>query len=425
MDYTKLSKEELQKEYESVKAEYDRLAAKGLSLDMSRGKPGFENADLSEDLLTAVCREKGYKNKEGIDCRNYGGVDGILEMKELFAEMLSLKPSQVIVAGNSSLTLMYDVISQAITHGLGAEPMYKCENRKFICLVPGYDRHFAIAEHFGFELISVPINDNGPDMDRIEELVKDESVKGVWCVPKYSNPYGNSYSDEVVRRFANLKPAAKDFHLFWDNAYCVHDLYEEKDEILNIYDECVKAGNPDLPIIFASTSKISIPGDGVAAMAGSEKNMDMLRKRLVFQTVGPDKINMLRHARKFPNLAALLEQMKKHADIIRPKFQTVLEAFSNDLGGKGIARWTNPKGGYFISLFCMDGCAKRVHTLCKEAGVVLTGAGASYPHGIDPADSHLRIAPTYPTPENLKAAAEVLCVAVKLAALEKLTGNKG
>lgn len=424
MDYTKLSKEELSNEYNAVKAEYDRLMSLGLSLDMSRGKPGFENADLSEDMLTAVSKATGYKNREGIDCRNYGGVDGIIEMKELFAEMLSLDPKQIIVAGNSSLTLMYDVISQAVTHGLGGEPMYKCENRKFICLVPGYDRHFAITEHFGFELIPVEINDNGPDMDKIEELVKDESVKGIWCVPKYSNPYGNSYSDRVIRRFAALKPAAEDFHLFWDNAYAVHDLYEEGDKILNIYDECVKAGNPDLPIIFASTSKITIPGDGVAAMAGSENIVNMLRSRLFFQTVGPDKINMLRHARKFPNLNSLLDQMKKHADIIRPKFQTVFNAFESELAGKGIARWTTPRGGYFISLFVMNGCAKRVHALCKEAGVVLTGAGASYPYGKDPADSHLRIAPTYPTPENLKTAAGVLCVAVKLAALEKLTGKR-
>ena len=424
MSYKNLSNEELEKEYAAVKAEYDRLLSLGLNLDMSRGKPGFENADLSVDMLTNVSKDTGFKNRDGIDCRNYGGVDGIIEAKELFADVLGLKPEQIIVGGNSSLTLMYDVVSQAITHGLGAEPMYECENRKFICLVPGYDRHFAITEHFGFELISVKIGENGPDMDKIEELVKDESVKGIWCVPKYSNPYGNSYSDEVVRRFANLKPAAKDFHLFWDNAYVVHDLYEDGDKILNIYDECVKAGNPDLPIIFASTSKITIPGDGIAAMAGSENIIKMLKARLAFQTVGPDKINMLRHVRKFPNLESLLEQMKKHADIIRPKFETVFAAFEGELGGKDIATWTKPRGGYFISLFVMPGCAKRVHALCKEAGVVLTGAGASYPHGIDPDDSHLRIAPTYPTPENLKTAAGVLCTAVKLAALEKLTGRR-
>lgn len=420
MEYEKLSVEELQKEYAAVKAQYDNLLSMGLSLDMSRGKPGFENADLSNDMLTAVSVETGFKNKEGIDCRNYGGVDGILEVKELFAEMLSLSPNQIIVGGNSSLTLMYDTVSQAVTHGLGGEPMYKCENRKFICLVPGYDRHFAITEHFGFELISVDIDENGPDMDKIEELVKDESVKGIWCVPKYSNPYGSSFSDEVVRRFAALKPAAKDFHLFWDNAYAVHDLYEQGDTILNIYEECVKAGNPDMPIIFASTSKITIPGDGVACVAGSENIVNMLKERLTYQTVGPDKINMLRHARKFPTLNCLLDQMKKHAEIIRPKFETVLNAFDTELQNTGIATWTKPRGGYFISLFVKPGCAKRVHALCKAAGVVLTGAGASYPYGKDPADSHLRIAPTYPTPENLKIAAGVLCVAVKLAALEKL-----
>ena len=423
-DYTKMSNEELKKEYEKLKSEYNEMLALNLSLDMSRGKPSFDNVSLSNDMLTQIHVNKRteYRNKEGIDCRNYGGVDGILEMKELFAQILGVKPEQVIVGGNSSLTLMYDVVSQGITHGLGGEPMYKCENRKFLCPVPGYDRHFALTDHFGFELISVETDENGPDMDKVEELVKDESVKGIWCVPKYSNPDGTVYSDEVVRRLANLKPAAKDFHVFWDNAYAVHDLYEEKAELLNFYDECEKAGNADMPIMFASTSKITIPGDGISVVAGSENTVNMIKNRIKFQTVGPDKVNMLRHAWKFPSYEKLLEQMERHADLIRPKFNAVLNGFNKELGGKNIARWTNPKGGYFVSLYVMEGCAKRVHALCKDAGLVLTGAGASYPYGKDPKDSHLRIAPTYPDLQSLAKAVSVLCVAVRLASLEKLLG---
>lgn len=424
-DYSKLSKEELEAEYKKLKSEYDEVLSLKLSLDMSRGKPGFENVSLSNDMLAfnGAADKLGFKNKEGIDCRNYGGVDGILEMKELFGELLGVKPEQVIVGGNSSLNLMFDTVSQGITHGLGGEPMYKCENRKFICPVPGYDRHFALTAHFGFELISVEMDENGPDMDKVEELVKDASVKGIWCVPKYSNPDGITYSDEVVRRLAALKPAAEDFHVFWDNAYAVHDLYEEKDTLINFYDECVKAGNEDMPIMFASTSKISIPGDGVSAVAGSEKTVKMLTDRIKLQTVGPDKVNMLRHARKFPSYEALLEQMKRHAELIRPKFNAVLNGFNKELGGKQIATWTNPKGGYFISLYVMDGCAARIHKLCSDAGLKLTNAGASYPYGKDPRDRHLRIAPTFPNLQDLAKAVRVLCVAVRLASLEKLLGK--
>ena len=422
-DYLKMSNEELEKEYTAVRVEYDAFVAKGLSLDMTRGKPGFENTELSEKLLTAVSRETGYKNEEGIDCRNYGGVEGLIEMRRLFAEILEVEPSQVLVGGNSSLNLMFDTVSQAVTHGLGGKPMYECKERKFLCPVPGYDRHFAVTEYFGFKLIPVKLNEDGPDMDAVEEYVKDETVKGIWCVPKYTNPDGYTYSDETVRRLAALKPAAEDFHIFWDNAYAVHDLYGDGDKLLGIYKECEKNGNPDMPILFASTSKITFPGDGVSAVAASENIISLIKKRISFQTVGPDKINMLRHARFLPDMAALKNQMKKHAELIRPKFETVISAFDRELSGKGIARWTTPNGGYFLSLYVKKGCAKRVHALCKAAGLSLTAAGASYPYGNDPDDSHLRIAPTYPSLENLKTAAEVLCVAVKLAALEELCGK--
>lgn len=422
-NYKSMSKAELTDEYKAVKAEYDRLCGLGLHLDMSRGKPGFDNTDLAEEMLTAVRRETGYKNVEGIDCRNYGGVDGILEMKQLFGEMLGLDTKQIIVGGNSSLNLMFDVVSQGMTHGLGGEPWINCKGRKFLCPVPGYDRHFAVTEYFGFELIPVDMDENGPDMNKVEELVKDPDVKGIWCVPKYSNPEGTTYSDETVRRLAALRPAAKDFKIFWDNAYVVHDLYDDGDTVLNIYDECVKAGSADMPVIFASTSKISIPGDGVSAVAGSENTVNMIKNRIKFQTVGPDKINMLRHARMFPNLAALKEHMKKHAVLLRPKFRAVLDAFESELSGLGIARWTDPRGGYFISLYVEDGCAKSVESLCKNAGLTLTPAGASYPYGNDPHDSHLRIAPTYPSLEDMKTASCVLCVAVKLAVLKKLIGE--
>ncbi len=320
--------------------------------------------------------------------------------------------------------MMFDTIAQAMTHGLGAEPWCKQDGLKFLCPAPGYDRHFAITEYFGFELIPVKMNPYGPDMDAVEKLVKDEKVKGIWCVPKYSNPEGTTYSDEVVRRFARLKPAAKDFKIFWDNAYCIHDLYDEGDSLLNIYDECLKAGNPDLPIIFASTSKVSFPGAGVSVAAGSPNNVAILKSRMKYQTIGPDKLNQLRHARMFKTTDDLYNHMKKHAAIIRLKFQSVLTELENRVKDTGIAHWSNPKGGYFISLYVLNGCAKRVEQLCANAGLILTPAGAAYPYGKDPDDSNLRIAPTYPSAEEIKTAAVVLCSAVKLAALEKLIDDK-
>ncbi|MBR7133779.1 MAG: aminotransferase class I/II-fold pyridoxal phosphate-dependent enzyme [Clostridia bacterium] len=419
-DYLKMSQDELAAEFREVRAEYERLRSMHLSLDMSRGKPGFDNMDLSEKMFDLVGNDTGFKNISGIDCRNYGGLDGLSELKTLFAKLLELEPEQIIVGGNSSLNMMFDTIAQAMTHGMGGEPWAKQGKLKFLCPVPGYDRHFAITEYFGFELVSVPTNTDGPDMDVVEELVKDSSVKGIWCVPKYSNPEGITYSDAVVRRMARLKPAAGDFRIFWDNAYAVHDLYDEGDKLLNIYTECVKAGNPDLPIIFTSTSKITFPGAGVAAEAASPNNVALLKGRMKFQTIGPDKLNQLRHARMFRTAEDVYAHMKKHAEILRPKFEAVLCELEKQLSDKGIAHWTNPKGGYFISLYVPEGCASRVEQLCANAGMILTPAGATYPYGRDPKDANLRIAPSYPSVEEIKKASAVLCVAVRYAALEKL-----
>ncbi len=419
-NYLKMSTAELAEEFSSVRAEYERLRSMHLSLDMSRGKPGAYNMDLSEKMFDLVGNDTGFKNISGIDCRNYGGLDGLAELKSLFAAILELEPDQIIVGGNSSLNMMFDTIAQAMTHGMGGEPWGRQDGLKFLCPVPGYDRHFAITEYFGFELIPVPTTSEGPDMDVVEEWVKDEKVKGIWCVPKYSNPEGITYSDAVVKRMAALKPAAADFRIFWDNAYVVHDLYDEGDTLLNIYTECVKAGNPDLPIIFTSTSKITFPGAGVAAEAASPNNVALLKSRMKYQTIGPDKLNQLRHARLLHDLSDVKAHMKKHADILRPKFEAVLNELNTQLGDKGIAHWTNPKGGYFISLYVHEGCAKRVEELCANAGMILTPAGATYPYGNDPKDSNIRIAPSYPSVEEIKKASVVLCIAVRYAVLEKL-----
>lgn len=419
-DYRSMSKEELTDELKAVRAEYENIRAMHLSLDMSRGKPGFDNMDLSTEMFDLVGNDTGFKNISGIDCRNYGGLDGLAELKALFGHILELTPEQIIVGGNSSLNMMFDTIAQAMTHGMGGEPWLNDKERKFLCPVPGYDRHFAITEYFGFKLIPVKMTDEGPDMDEVERLVKDKTVKGIWCVPKYSNPEGITYSDNVVRRMAALKPASADFRIFWDNAYAVHDLYDDGDKLLNIYTECVKAGNPDLPIIFTSTSKITFPGAGVAVEAASPNNVALLKGRMKYQTIGPDKLNQLRHARMFRTADDVKKHMKRHADILRPKFEAVLKELDAQLSDKGIARWTNPKGGYFISLYVLNGCAKRVEELCANAGMILTEAGATFPYGIDPDDSNLRIAPSYPSIDEIKKASVVLCVAVKYAALEKL-----
>lgn len=418
--YLQMSADELKVEFEKVKKEYEELKGLGLKLDMSRGKPGFDQLDLSNGIFSLVDEVSGFKTEDGVDCRNYGGLDGIAENKRLFAEILGVSTNNVIVGGNSSLNMMFDTIAQAMTHGMGGDPWLKQGNIKFICPVPGYDRHFAITQYFGIEMIPVKNTPFGPDMDVIEELVKDEKVKGMWCVPKYSNPEGITYSDETVRRIANMKPAAKDFRIMWDNAYAVHDLYDESDTLLNILTECEKAGNPDMPFIFTSTSKITFPGAGVAAQAASDANIKLLKGRMTFQTIGPDKLNQLRHARMFKTVDDVKAQMKKHAEILRPKFESVLSELDAKLNGLEIANWKKPNGGYFISLNVMDGCAKRVAVLCKEVGMVLTNAGATYPYGIDESDSNLRIAPSFPSVEDICKASSVLCVAVKYAALEKL-----
>ena len=423
MSYLNMSKEELKKEKELVLNKYNELKALGLKLDMSRGKPSAQQLDLSVEILNALKVEDSISGVQG-DLRNYGILDGITECKELMGEMLQADAENVIVFGNSTLNIMYDSVCRAYTHGImGNTPWCKLDKVKFLCPVPGYDRHFAITECFGIEMINVPLNADGPDMDMVEELVKDEAVKGIWCVPKYANPTGVSYSDEVIKRLASMKPAAKDFRLFWDNAYCEHHLYDEHDDILNILEECEKAGNPDMAYVFASTSKITWPGNGIAAMASSKANIESIKKLLAFQTIGHDKVNQLRHVRFFKDIEGLRKHMKKHADLIRPKFEIVVKSLSEALDGLEIANWSNPKGGYFISFDTIDGCAKRTVALCKEAGVVMTGAGATYPYGKDPKDSNIRIAPTLPTVAELEKACEVFVTSVKLATLEKLLEN--
>ncbi len=419
-NYLSMSMKDLSAEFAKVKREFEEIKGAELSLDMSRGKPGADQLDLSDELLGFVGPQKGFKTGGGVDCRNYGGLDGIPEMKKLFSEILGVDTDNIICGNNASLNLMFDAITQGMVSGFGEGPWLTQGKIKFLCPAPGYDRHFGICEYYGIEMITVKYNENGPDMDMIEELIKDPSVKGMWCVPKYTNPLGITYSDETVRRIAAMKPAAKDFRLMWDNAYVIHDLYDEGDKLLNIYEECKKFGNEDMVLQFTSTSKITYPGAGIAAVAASETNIKFLKARMTVQTIGPDKINQLSHARMFPTLDSLLLQMKRHAEILRPKFEACLKQFDEALGDKGIANWTNPRGGYFISMEVLPGCAKRVGQLCKEAGLIITTPGATYPYGKDPEDSNLRIAPSFPCVEELSIAAKVLCVAVKYAAIEKL-----
>ncbi|MEG2378433.1 MAG: aminotransferase class I/II-fold pyridoxal phosphate-dependent enzyme, partial [Clostridia bacterium] len=394
---------------------------RGLKLNMARGKPGPDQLDLCEGMLTCVATS-GDAKINGVDTRNYGGVDGLPEMKAIFGEMLGVKAENIIVGGNSSLNMMYDTVARAMIFGvLGSAPWSSLPKVKFLCPSPGYDRHFTVCETFGIEMIPVNMDDNGPDMDEVERLVSaDSAIKGMWCVPKYSNPRGTTYSDAVVKRIAALKPAAQDFRVFWDNAYVVHDLYDTSDSLLNILDECAVAGNPNLCYIYASTSKISFPGAGVAAMAASGENILATKKLMEFQTIGPDKINQLRHIKFFRDLNGIRAHMKKHADIIRPKFEMVIAMLKRELDGLEIASWFAPNGGYFVSLDVMPGCARTVHALLKDAGVVMTGAGATYPYGKDPRDSNLRIAPTFPSVSELETAMEMLCLCVKLAAVEHL-----
>lgn len=423
MTYKEMSRDELLKERERVDAKYEELKAMGLKLDMSRGKPNTEQLDISMEMIDTLSRSHKLVGEEGVDCRNYGVLDGIIEAKRLLSAMIECPVENIIIYGNSSLNVMYDTVSRSMTHGvMGSTPWAKLDKVKFLCPVPGYDRHFAITEFFGIEMINIPMTQTGPDMDMVEELVsKDDSIKGIWCVPKYSNPSGITYSDETVRRFANLKPAAEDFRIYWDNAYCIHHLYEDKqDHILEILEECAKAGNPDMVFKFCSTSKVTFPGSGIAAISASKANLEFIRKQMSVQTIGHDKLNQLRHARFFGDFNGMLNHMKKHADIIRPKFETVLDTLDSELGGLDIARWTRPNGGYFIALDTLDGCAKKVVGMCKEAGVTLTSAGATYPYGKDPHDSNIRIAPTYPSTDELKQACEIFVTCVKLASIDKL-----
>ena len=421
--YQEMSKEELTQELTALKAEYEKIKGMGLALDMSRGKPGADQLDLSMGMLDVLDSKTALKSENGTDLRNYGVLDGIPEAKKLIADVIGTKPEYVIIYGNSSLNIMYDQVSRAFIFGLcGNTPWCKLDKVKFLCPVPGYDRHFAITEEFGVEMINIPMTEDGPDMDMVEKYVNnDASVKGIWCVPKYSNPTGIVYSDEVVRRFAALKPAAEDFRIFWDNAYCIHHLYKDKQaEILNIIDECEKAGNPDMVYMFGSTSKITFPGSGVAAIATSPRNVEFIKKQLTVQTIGHDKVNQLRHVRFFKNLDGIHAHMSKHAAILRPKFEMVEATLEKELGGLGIGSWTTPKGGYFISFDSMEGCAKAIVAKAKEAGLVLTGAGATYPYGKDPKDSNIRIAPSFPTVEELAVAVEIFVLSVKLVSIDKL-----
>lgn len=398
-------------------ADYQAFKEKGLKIDMSRGKPGPEQLCLSNALYHSV-DEQHYISEDGTDCRNYGGLLGISETRQLFADMLGVKKENVIACGNASLTLMFDYIGQCMMIGCGDKPWSQQGKIKFIAVVPGYDRHFTIAEYYGIELINVPIHEDGPDMDMVEKLIQDPSVKGMFCVPKYSNPDGYTYSAETVRRLAAMEPAAKDFRVIYDNAYVVHDLYDETDPLVEIFSEAAKYGHEDNFIEFASTSKITFPGAGVAAMAASDRNIAEIKKRLSVQVISYDKMNQLRHSLFLRNMDDVKAQMKRHAAIIRPKFEMVRDVLEKELGGLGIARWTNPRGGYFISLYVEQGSAKRVGELCKEAGLTLTTVGATYPYGVDPEDKNIRIAPTFPSVDELKTCAEILCAAVRVACSE-------
>lgn len=421
--YTRMSRPELENLREELWAAYTRWKEKRLKLDMSRGKPGPDQLDMIKPMLDVLNAGSLMEAENGTDTRNYGDMGGIPEAKRLMACLLQVPPENVLVGGNSSLNLMFDAVSRAMTHGVyGSErPWGKEKTVKFLCPSPGYDRHFAVTEFFGIELMTVPMKEDGPDMELVEAQVKDPAVKGIWCVPKYSNPQGITYSDRVVKRFAALSPAAPDFRIFWDNAYAVHDLDgNDRDELISLYDELLKNNQEDMAYIFASTSKITYSGGGISAMGLSKNNLDFISKQVSIQTIGFDKVNQLRHARYLKDLEGIRSLMCRHARILRPKFALVQKMLEQELSGLGIASWTNPKGGYFISLDTLPGCAVRTVALCKEAGVAMTPAGATYPYGKDPEDSNIRIAPTYPSLEELDQAARLLCLCVKIACVEKL-----
>ncbi len=425
--YREMSNEELKAEIDVLMKEYRQYQNMDLKLNMSRGKPCLDQLDLSMGLMDVLSSEADMFCEDGTDCRNYGVLDGIEECKELIGDMMENRPDNIIIYGNSSLNVMYDTVSRAMTHGImGNTPWCKLDRVKFLCPVPGYDRHFAITEYFGIEMIPVPMSPTGPDMALVEKLVStDEQVKGIWCVPKYSNPQGYSYSDETVRRFARLKPAAKDFRIFWDNAYGIHHLYDlDQDYLIEILAECKRVGNPDLVYKFASTSKITFPGSGISALATSPNNLEDIRSQLAIQTIGHDKVNQLRHVRFFGDIHGMVKHMHKHAEILRPKFEAVEEILDKNLSGLDIGSWTKPKGGYFISFDAMPGCAKEIVAKAKKAGVEMTKAGATWPYGRDPYDSNIRIAPSYPPLNDLKTATELFSLVVRIVSARKILDNR-
>jgi len=425
--YVEMTKEELQELRKQLHVQYKEFQGKDLRLDMSRGKPSTEQLDISMGMMDVLSSNDDLTCDDGTDCRNYGVLDGIKEAKELLADMMEVAPDHIIIYGNSSLNVMYDTVSRSMTHGvMGSTPWSKLDKVKFLCPVPGYDRHFSITEYFGIEMVNVPMTPTGPDMDMVEELVaNDDSIKGIWCVPKYSNPQGISYSDDTVRRFARLKPAAKDFRIYWDNAYTIHHLYDrDQDHLIEILAECKRDGNPDMVYKFASTSKVSFPGSGIATIAASQNNLVDIMKQLKIQTIGHDKVNQLRHVRFFGDIHGMVEHMRKHADIMSPKFEAVNQILERELGGLGIGEWTSPKGGYFISFDSLDGCAKAIVARCKKSGLVMTGAGATYPYGKDPRDNNIRIAPSYPPLSDLILAMELFALCVKIVSSDKILAGK-
>lgn len=421
--YCELGREELLELKKELTQKYEDAKGKGLKLDMSRGKPSTDQLDMTMPMMDIFSSHCDMKDDQGVDTRNYGCLEGIYSARKLLGEMLGVDPEHVIVFGTASLNVMYDSISRAYTHGImGSTPWCRLEKVKFLCPAPGYDRHFSITEHFGIEMINIPMTADGPDMDLVEKYVTtDPTVKGIWCVPKYSNPTGNSYSDQTVRRLARMHPAAPDFRIYWDNAYGIHHLYDdEQDHVLEILAECKKAGNPDMVYKFSSTSKITFPGSGIAAIATSHNNLDDIKKQLKIQTIGHDKVNQLRHVRFFKDIHGMVEHMRKHANILRPKFEAVENILDCELGGLEIGTWTKPHGGYFISFDSLNGCAKEIVAKCKKAGVVMTGAGATYPYGKDPEDRNIRIAPSYPPLQDLITATELFALCVKLVSVNKL-----